>query len=322
MENKPLISVLIISYNHERYIQQTLESVLAQETNFPYEIVIGDDASTDKTVDLCRAYMRQYPEIIRVLGTPQNLGVVPNFLRTLQACRGKYIAHLDGDDYWIDTEKLQKQVNKLEIDPNLTICYTSRKIYDEDIDRFYTPAEGEKDKRYYAKDFAHSTFFHLSTIAFRKPDNVKVIQNLATFKRIVDRPLSIILLEESGGYAIKIPDICAVFRMNNQSTYTPADEIKRGLMANDMYHQLGVIYPHLSKYFNHHLNVTDYFMLRSAFVKKDYQTVQSLANQIIRRPTFAQNWRLKFKTALHIPLSILIRRLKMYESIKNENPIY
>ena len=128
MENKPKVSILIISYNHEQYIAQTLDSVLMQKTDFPFEIVIGDDASPDKTRNICEDYAQKYPHIIRVLPTPQNLGVVPNYIRTLAACRGQYIAHLDGDDYWIDDEKLQKQVNRLDADPNLTICYTSRRI--------------------------------------------------------------------------------------------------------------------------------------------------------------------------------------------------
>ncbi len=306
MSKQPLLSVLIIAYNHERYIKQTLDSVLMQQTTFNFEIVIGDDASSDNTRAICNAYVEKYPNVIRLMPESLNLGVVPNFIRTFQACRGKYIAHLDGDDYWIDADKLQKQVNELEQDPNLTMCFTSRKIYDEDIDKFYEPTDGESGKRYFAKDFADNMFFHLSTIVFRKPVADTVLRHLATFKRIVDRPLSIILLEELGGYAKKIPDICIVFRMNSQSLFTPADEVKRSLMSNEMYRQLAVIYPHLSKYFNHHLDVSAYFMLRAAYVKKDYPTVRNLAFEMLKRPSFTQNWRLKLKAALHIPPSVFL----------------
>jgi glycosyltransferase involved in cell wall biosynthesis len=251
----PLLSVLIITYNHEQYIEQTLKSVLTQKTAFPFEIVIGDDASTDGTRRLCEAYIKKYPHLIRLLPATKNLGVVPNYIRTLNACEGKYIAHLDGDDYWIDPNKLQKQVDRLESDPHLTICYTGRKVYYETNNQFCEIIDGEDNKRYYVEDFADSTFFHLSTIVFRKPTDKKITQHLATFTNIVDRPLSIILLAEMGGYAVKILDICTVFRMNDNSTFTPIKEAKRLQMTNDMYLQLKALYPHLSKNFDHHLNV-------------------------------------------------------------------
>jgi glycosyltransferase involved in cell wall biosynthesis len=302
----PLLSVLIITYNHEQYIEQTLESVVTQKTAFPFEIVIGDDASTDGTRSICEAYIKKYPHLIRLLPATKNLGVVPNYIRTLEACEGKYIAHLDGDDYWIDANKLQKQVDRLENDPNLTICYTSRRVFREDWNGFYAIIDGEDNKRYFAEDFAENTFFHLSTIVFRKPMTDTIVKHLATFKHIVDRPLSIMLLMEMGGYAIKIPDICIVFRMNNNSTYTSIDEVKRLRTTNEMYTQLKVLYPQLSKYFNHHLNVAAYFMLRDAYRKKDRPTVRNLATQILNRPTSAQHWQLKVKTALHIPTSFLL----------------
>lgn len=295
----PLLSVLIITYNHEQYIEQTLESVVTQKTAFPFEIVIGDDASTDGTRSLCEAYIKKYPHLIRLLPATKNLGVVPNYIRTLNACDGKYIAHLDGDDYWIDPNKLQKQVDRLEIDPHLTICYTGRKVYYETNNQFCEIIDGEDNKRYYVEDFANNTFFHLSTIVFRRPTDKKITQYLATFKHIVDRPLSIILLAEMGGYAVKIPDICTLFRMNDNSTFTPIKETQKLKRANDMYLQLIALYPHLSKNFNHHLNVAAYFMLRDAYRKKDKPTVHSLAGQILNRSTFTRDWKIKCKAALH-----------------------
>jgi glycosyltransferase involved in cell wall biosynthesis len=128
---KPLVSVLIITYNHEDYIAQTLDSVLNQQTNFDFEVVVGDDCSKDRTVEILNAYAQRHTNV-RVLTTAKNLGVVPNCIRTLTACQGKYVAHLDGDDYWIDNLKLQKQFDRLEADANMTICYTARKVFRED----------------------------------------------------------------------------------------------------------------------------------------------------------------------------------------------
>lgn len=318
---KPLLSVLIISYNHEQYIEQTLDSVISQKTTFPFEIVIGDDASPDKTRAICLKYAEKYPNLIRVMPKTKNLGVVPNYIRTLKACEGQYIAHLDGDDYWIDPLKLQKQVDKLRTNSDFIMCYTSRQVFREDWkdlaseterahlknyygedlgNGFFSIKDGEDNKYYRVEDFCGNTFFHLSTLVFKKPVTDVVINHLARFKNIVDRPLSIILLQELGGYAVKIPDVCIVFRMNKNSLFSPADEIKRNRMTNEMYATLNELYPNLSKHFNYHLNVSAYFELRHAYRQKDKTTVRTLATQIISRPTFKNNWQLKFKAALHL----------------------
>jgi glycosyltransferase involved in cell wall biosynthesis len=283
MTQQPLLSVLIITYNHEAYIEQTLDSVIMQQTKFDFDIVIGDDASSDRTRLICEQYVAKYPHLIRLIPHTANVGVVPNYIRTLEACRGKYIAHLDGDDYWIDAEKLQKQVDRLDTEPNLTMCYTSRRVFREDWNGFYAITDGEDNKKYYVEDFAGNAFFHLSTIVFRKPPNQTIVNHLSRFKNIVDRPL----------------------RMNNNSLFTPTDEIKRSLMTNAMYAELTHLYPHLAKYFNQHLNVSAYFALRDAYRKHDKTTVRQLAAQIIRRPTFIGQWKLKLKAALHIPVSLV-----------------
>lgn len=320
-----MVSVLIISYNHAEYIAQTLESVVTQQTTFPFEVVIGDDASTDNTREICLKYVEKYPNIVRLMPKMPNLGVVPNYIQTLEACQGKYVAHLDGDDYWIDPLKLQKQVDRLEADPNLTMCYTSRQVFREDWkdissaaerenlknyygkdlgNGFFSITDGEDNTKYYVEDFCNNAFFHLSTLVFRQPKTNVLSRHLSRFKNIVDRPLSIMLLEELGGYAVKIPDVCIVFRMNKNSLFSPADEIKRNRMTNLMYWELSQLYPHLAKYFNHHLNVSAYFELRQAYRQKDKATVRQLATQILSRPTFVNNWQLKFKAALHIPTSV------------------
>jgi len=112
--NKPVVSVCMITYNHEPYIAEVIEGVLMQQTDFPIELIIGEDCSTDRTREICIEYQRKHPDIIRLLLNESNLGMISNFAQSLQACRGKYIALCDGDDYWSDPLKLQKQVDFLE----------------------------------------------------------------------------------------------------------------------------------------------------------------------------------------------------------------
>jgi len=113
----PLVSVAIIAYNLEKYIVECLESVLCQKTNFKVEIVIGEDCSTDNTLQILLNYQERFPNIIRVLVREKNLGLTPNSVDTQNNCKGKYIALLDGDDYWTDENKLQKQIDFLERNP-------------------------------------------------------------------------------------------------------------------------------------------------------------------------------------------------------------
>src|SRR5918994_3606750 len=102
------VSALIITYDHERYIADAIDGALRQETNFDYEIVISEDCSTDETRAIVREYAADHPRI-RARYSPRNLGAAQNFVHGYRACRGEYIAVLEGDDYWTSPKKLQKQ---------------------------------------------------------------------------------------------------------------------------------------------------------------------------------------------------------------------
>ncbi len=108
------LSVCMITYNHEQFISQALDSILMQKTDFPIEIVIGEDCSTDNTREICISYKEKYPDIIKLNLPEKNQGPQPNFLNTFSLCTGKYIALCEGDDYWTDENKLQRQVDFLE----------------------------------------------------------------------------------------------------------------------------------------------------------------------------------------------------------------
>lgn len=109
----PKVSVCMIAYNHGAYIKQAVESILAQDVDFSLELVIGDDCSTDNTVAICQEFTQRDARV-RLLPRERNLGVMPNFTRTLRACEGEYIAVCEGDDYWTDPLKLKKQIGFLE----------------------------------------------------------------------------------------------------------------------------------------------------------------------------------------------------------------
>ncbi|MCX7696632.1 MAG: glycosyltransferase [Bacteroidales bacterium] len=128
---EPVISVCMITYNHARFIREAIESILNQNINCDFELVIGEDLSTDGTREICEDYQSKHPEIIRLLPQKKRLGMSRNFFRTLLACRGKYIAICEGDDYWIDSSKLQKQFELMEKNSLYSMCFHNTIVIDE-----------------------------------------------------------------------------------------------------------------------------------------------------------------------------------------------
>jgi glycosyltransferase involved in cell wall biosynthesis len=121
----PKVTVHMITYNHAKFIAQAIESVLMQETEFSVELIIGEDCSTDGTREIVRRYACQYPKFIRPLFPDQNLGANKNSRAVREAWRGEYIAILEGDDYWTDPRKLQKQVALMDQNPSYSMCGTA-----------------------------------------------------------------------------------------------------------------------------------------------------------------------------------------------------
>lgn len=144
----PLVSVRIVTYNHEQYIAQAIQSALDQETSFPFEIVIGEDFSTDETRAIVRQFELRNPEIVRVNYHTENRGRRFNFYNTLKDCKGKYIAILDGDDYWTTKDKLQSQIEYMESHPDVALCFheVSNLVEDSSSEtRFIAPTHHKKD---------------------------------------------------------------------------------------------------------------------------------------------------------------------------------
>lgn len=124
----PVVSVHMITYNHEPYIREAIEGVMMQKTDFEFELVIGEDCSTDRTREICFEYQKKYPDKIRVLWWHKNSYQFPhpaggNSRRNLAHCRGEFIAICEGDDYWIDPLKLQKQVDVMRQNLSVGICF-------------------------------------------------------------------------------------------------------------------------------------------------------------------------------------------------------
>lgn len=131
--NPPIkVSVLVMTYNHINFIKQALESILMQEVDFDYEIVISEDFSTDGTREIVINYQEKFPQKIRLLLSEKNLHSNEVVARGITACRGEYVALLDGDDYWTSPQKLQHQVNFLDKHPECSMCFHNATAFYED----------------------------------------------------------------------------------------------------------------------------------------------------------------------------------------------
>ena len=126
-----MISVVVLTYNQEATIGRTLDAILMQRCHLPLEIIIGEDCSKDRTPAICQAYAQKHPVIIRLFCNAQNKGIVDNYFDCLLQCRGKYIAECAGDDFWIDPEKLEKELCVMEQHPDVTMVITNWQFYNE-----------------------------------------------------------------------------------------------------------------------------------------------------------------------------------------------
>ena len=130
--DKPLISIAVLAYNLEKYVDECLESLVAQKFEHPYEIVIGEDFSTDNTRRICLSWQERYPEIVRVLPRSKNLGMAKNFADIINQCRGSFIAFCEADDFWCNPFKLKLQYDYLTKHPEMGLVHTNFKMIDEE----------------------------------------------------------------------------------------------------------------------------------------------------------------------------------------------
>ncbi|WP_179351887.1 glycosyltransferase [Winogradskyella vidalii] len=223
--SEPLVSVRFMVYNNEPYIREAIESILMQQTNFKVEIVVGDDFSTDNTLDIIKSYCDTENIHINILDRPiggdywkvrQKLGRLYNFKNIVDNCQGKYIALCDGDDYWTDPLKLQKQVDFLEGNLEYNICFHSVKLFDEDSRTFVKDSITRKvDLTTTVVNLAKGNYMHTPSVVLRNNFRIPQWFNKVT---IGDWALYMIAIKE--GKIKKIEEEMAVYRLHNASIWS------------------------------------------------------------------------------------------------------
>ena len=160
------VSVAIITYNHEAFIAEALDSVLAQDVDFEYEIVIGDDCSQDRTAEIVADYQRRHPDIIKAVLNETNIGANPNLVQTLNRCEGDYIALLDGDDFWTSADKMHRQAAVLDTEADCALVFNAATIISEQggVRPWYPPG---RKRSYDLRDLLKGNFIATGSVMYR-----------------------------------------------------------------------------------------------------------------------------------------------------------
>lgn len=231
--NKPLLSICSITYNHEKFIAQAIESWLMQKTDFDIEIVIGEDCSTDNTLKIIKEYQAKHPDLIRVITSDHNVGMQANFVRTLNACQGKYIALCEGDDYWTEPYKLQKQVDFLEKNETFSICFHPVKVINEKEEEVrISNSKTETETEVY--DLIKENYLYTTSVVFR--NNRIEMPNWFLKAPIGDWPLH--LLNAKFGKIKKLNQVMAVYRLHSGGVFSTKDT---WILEKEIQHQKRMI---------------------------------------------------------------------------------
>ena len=244
-----MVSVTLLTYNHADYVRQTLEGIVKQKTNFKFEVIVGDDCSKDSTQEILREYGEKYPDIFNMVLRPENIGATKNLYDLLKRCKGKYIAGLEGDDYWTDPLKLQKQIDILESNSDLIACVTNTCKVDKKGNLLEQKKEnvvqGNKEGIYDIYDFfkmpQHQ--YPTATIVYRAIHQNEIRSKYSHTENpfLGDWTLWIIL--HSYGKFYYLDEVTAAYRTNPTSLTHTVNRVARAKASREICHNVADVLP-------------------------------------------------------------------------------
>lgn len=221
-ERNVMVSIVCITYNQEKYIKEALESFLMQKTAYEYEILIHDDASTDGTAEIIRRYEMRYPDRIRTVIQKENqysknIDIIQEYI--IPMAKGKYIALCEGDDYWTDPYKIEKQVKALEKNPNCNICTHTAAIIDGKsgkVIKYIAPSESNTIFPTREVILGGGGFVATNSIMMRK----KVFEHIPNFRKVYRLDYSLQIMGSLDGGMLYLADCMSVYRMFAENSWT------------------------------------------------------------------------------------------------------
>lgn len=232
-----MVSICCTTYNHEKYIAQALDGFLMQKTNFRYEIIIGEDCSTDNTRKIIKDYCLSYPDKVQIVTDTVNVGGTKNGIRTFYPAKGKYIAICDGDDYWTDPLKLQKQVDFMESRQDCVMCCHYSRVINEQGKLIYeNPAPVNLEFGYEDVLLGRKEETRTSSILMKNKLQIKQISSNDWFYRVygADAFLKLYALAQEGGKIYVLPEVMSVYRLHKDGIWSMIDsKLRKKQMISD-----------------------------------------------------------------------------------------
>lgn len=222
---EPVVSICCLVYNHEPFLRECFEGFVMQKTTFPIEILVHDDASTDHSADIIREYTAKYPDLFKPIYQTENQyskGVKVSATFQFPRAKGKYIALCEGDDYWTDPYKLQKQVDFLESHPEYVMCSHGYRLYNQ-LAKKYEKGIKTSPHTYSLSSFVAGQWsFHTLTVLFRRES---IHPNFYLYKKSIDAILFYSILKNGKGFYMA--DDGAVYRIHSGGAWSGASLSKR-----------------------------------------------------------------------------------------------
>jgi len=327
----PTVSVCMITYGHEKYIEQAIEGVLMQKCDFGIELIVANDSSPDKTHQIISKIIENdsRASIVKYFKHEQNIGMMPNFLFAIKQCKGKYIAMCEGDDYWIDSNKLQKQADILNTNHALGMVYTGVKFYIEKENKFLNiPSRTFKKKQEIIQKMLESKFIEFPTTLFKAKILNKVIDIVSSeLKNAIIGDTRILLEVVFHSEISFLEDITTVYRVADGSASYPVDLEKYLFALMDTY-QCRVNFVKRnnldSKLLAYTICNTNKKLINKAFVSKKYRNALNLLKSLLIREAFKNcNFKIfKQKISVSIMLKLFLVPLGigvLKQRLKNES---
>ena len=257
------LSVFVVTYNQEKYIRQCFDSILMQEVDFYYEVVIGEDHGTDGTRAICEEYVEKYPQV-RLLPLTDNLGVAGNWRRVLLECKGEYVAMCEGDDYWTDPLKLKMQVDFLDNNLTYSSCAHATDVVRDGIVIARIPSVDIGNTLFFS-DMIGSRKIHTASICFRRNLISEFFSLSEGIVASCDRLLFVILGEKgSVGFINRVMD---VYRKHSDAV-SCGENVNVDILKNDIY-----LYKKLRRYYckRHSKELTKEVFHREGILALEYR---------------------------------------------------
>jgi len=228
----------MLVYEHEQFVAKAIESVLAQKCDFPLELIITNDASSDRSDQICQRYADEHQDVIKYINNSSNIGMHESFAILWRTCSADLVAFCEGDDYWVDEDKLQKQVNLLEENPHWNLCGGKAQVIEKVTNNEWAVTHHvcprlEKSE-YCFEEMISSYSFHFSTVVLKKssvtfPDWFKSVY-------CVDRPIYLLAVENAtAGY---LSDVVSSYRIHESGNWSSLSSLRRAEQSTDLFTKL------------------------------------------------------------------------------------